>query len=251
MRLGAGMEFSQYRPYSQGDDLRRLDWKMYGKTERYYVKQSEIESDIHLNLVIDHSRSMTYAEEAISKLDSAKLIAALLAYIALRNGDGFSLICGDQILPVGHGDKQWQRLLHRLTELQPVDRFQPEMLSGNFTGVTVVLSDFFGEDQDWIQLLKSFNRPDSEVFAFQILGEAEQSLDFSGAIAFEDLETGQKVKVDARKQVQAYRERLSTWTNQFKKDLTQAGIKYEPLTMNEHPGRFVQTFLKRTQNTFG
>lgn len=247
LRLGAGMEFSQYRPYSQGDDLRRLDWKMYGRTERYYIKQSEIETDIHFNLVIDHSLSMTYAEDNVSKLNQVKLLVALFGYIALRNGDSFSLIMSEKQLPAGHGDKQWQRLLHELVELEPVTDFHPKSLKGYTPGVTLVFSDFFGEGTDWPNVLKDYKRPRTEVFAFHLLGKAEQSLDFSGSVAFEDLETQKKVKVNARQQAEDYQTRFVNWIEQFKFELMKQGIRYEPVLLGDHPGELVQHFVKKTR----
>ncbi len=251
LRLGTGMEFSQYRPYSQGDDLRRLDWKMYGRTERFYIKQSEVETDIHFNLVIDNSLSMTYAENDVSKLNKAKLLAALFAYIALRNGDGFSLITSGRQLPAGHGDKQWQRLLHHLVALEPVADFHPESLTGYTSGVTLVFSDFFGEGTDWSRMLQEYKRPRTEVFAFHMMGRAERSLDFSGSVAFEDLETHERVKVNARQQLDWYQQRFGDWLDQFKVDLMQKGIWYEPTFLDEHPGSMVQRFLKKTRMTVG
>lgn len=251
LRLGTGMEFSQYRPYSQGDDLRRLDWKMYGRTERFYIKQSEIETDIHFNLVIDHSLSMTYAEDRISKLNQAKLLVALFGYIALRTGDSFSLIMSGKQLPTGHGDKQWQRLLHQLVELEPVADFHPNSLKGDSPGVTLVFSDFYGEDTDWSKLLQDYKRPRTEVFAFHMLGKAEQSLDFSGSVAFEDLETRKRIKVNARQQSVGYQQRFVSWLDPFKIDLKQKGIWYEPALLGQHPGDLVQHFMKKTRMTIG
>lgn len=251
LRLGAGMEFSQYRPYSQGDDLRRLDWKMYGRTERFYIKQSEIETDIHFNLVIDHSLSMTYEEGGVSKVNQAKMLVALFAYIALRNGDSFSLIMSEKQLPSGHGEKQWQRLLHALVELEPIADFHPESLKGYSPGVTLVFSDFFGEGTDWSKLLQDYKRPRTEVFAFHLLGKAEQSLDFSGSVAFEDLENRKKVKVNARQQSDNYRKRLERWLSAFKMELMQKGIWYEPVKLGDHPGELVQHFVRKTRMTVG
>ncbi len=251
LRLGAGMEFSQYRPYSQGDDLRRLDWKMYGRTERFYIKQSEIETDIHFNLVIDHSLSMMYAERNISKFNQAKMLVALFAYIALRNGDSFSLIMSDKQLPAGHGEKQWQRLLHQLVELRPINDFYPKSLKGYSPGVTLVFSDFFGEGMDWSKLLQDYKRPRTEVFAFHLLGKAEQLLDFSGSVAFEDLENHKKVKVNTRRQSESYQKRLGQWLGQFQMELMQKGIWYETITLGDHPGELVQQFIKKTRQSVG
>ncbi|MEO1254564.1 MAG: DUF58 domain-containing protein, partial [Bacteroidota bacterium] len=90
-RLGTGMEFSQYRPYSQGDDLRQLDWKMYARTDKFYIKQSEVETNIDVTFIIDTSRSMNYQEDNWSKLEASKMLCGILAYVALQNGDWISL----------------------------------------------------------------------------------------------------------------------------------------------------------------
>lgn len=251
LRLGSGMEFSQYRPYSQGDDLRLLDWKMYGRTERFYIKQSEIETDIHFNLVIDDSLSMTYAENGLSKFNQARLMAALFGYVALRNGDGFSLVTSDQQLPTGHGEKHWQRLLHHLSALKPVEKFHPSALTGYSSGVTLVFSDFFEEETDWVKMLQDYKRARTEVFAFHMTSSAEQSLDFSGSVAFEDLETKERVKVNVKQQSHQYQKHFNAWLAQFKMDLLHGGIWYEPVWLGSHPGVMVQNFLKKTKMTVG
>lgn len=251
LRLGAGMEFSQYRPYSQGDDLRRLDWKMYGRTERFYIKQSEIETDIQFNLVVDHSLSMTYAEDGISKLNYAKLLTALFAYVALKNGDGFSLISSEKVLPPAHGDKQWQRCLHDLMELHPSADFHLRRpIQHNQPGISLVFSDFFGEGDEWLNLLQNLNLPGNEIFAFHIIGPAEQSMDFSGSISFEDLENQKRIQVDTRKQSESYRKKFAEWKDHFKSDLMKMGIWYEPILLGTHPGQIVQTFLRKTRTNF-
>src|SRR5690349_16325486 len=89
--VGTGQEFSQYRGYEPGDDLRQLDWKMYARSERYYIKQAEIETNITVKFMIDASQSMAYAESGISKLQYAKVIAAALAYLARKQSDTFGL----------------------------------------------------------------------------------------------------------------------------------------------------------------
>ena len=89
--IGYGQEFSQYRNYEPGDDLRQLDWKMYARSERYFIKQAEIETNITVKFIIDASNSMSYSEQQVSKLMYAKMISAALAYVARKQGDKFGL----------------------------------------------------------------------------------------------------------------------------------------------------------------
>src|SRR6187455_1183095 len=89
--IGSGQEFSQYRNYEPGDDLRQLDWKMYARSERYFIKQAEIETNITVKFMLDASNSMAYEEQGITKLQYAKVLTAALAYLARRQGDTFGL----------------------------------------------------------------------------------------------------------------------------------------------------------------
>jgi uncharacterized protein (DUF58 family) len=89
--VGVGQEFSQYRNYQPGDDLRQLDWKMFARTERYYIKEAEIETNITVKFMLDASRSMAYSEGDVSKLQYAKVMMAALAYLARKQGDTFGL----------------------------------------------------------------------------------------------------------------------------------------------------------------
>ena len=89
--IGSGQEFSQYRTYEPGDDLRQLDWKMYARSERYYIKQAEIETNITVKFILDASESMAYTENGISKLMYAKVMTAALAYLARKQSDTFGL----------------------------------------------------------------------------------------------------------------------------------------------------------------
>src|SRR6187455_3206719 len=89
--VGAGQEFSQYRSYQPGDDLRQLDWKMFARSERYYIKEAEIETNITVKFMLDASRSMAYAEQGLSKLQYAKVLTSALAYLARKQSDTFGL----------------------------------------------------------------------------------------------------------------------------------------------------------------
>ncbi|MBA4056834.1 MAG: DUF58 domain-containing protein, partial [Marivirga sp.] len=89
--VGSGQEFSQYRSYEPGDDLRQLDWKMYARSERYYIKQAEIETNITVKFIIDASESMAYEESNVSKLQYTKVLTAALAYLARKQSDTFGL----------------------------------------------------------------------------------------------------------------------------------------------------------------
>ena len=108
--IGSGQEFSQYKNYQPGDDLRQLDWKMFARSERYFIKEAEIETNITVKFMLDASRSMSYSEDTISKLQFAKVMIAALAFLARKQGDTFGLFSVN--------DQQIQSVLPRFEQQQ-------------------------------------------------------------------------------------------------------------------------------------
>ena len=122
-RVGAGLEFSQYRGYEPGDDMRLLDWKMLARSGRYYMKQSEIETHIAVKFILDTSRSMLHEENGLTKMDHAKVLIAVLAHLSENQGDAIGLYAmNDRKLHNLHPTvqkQQYQRLLHELVQVSP------------------------------------------------------------------------------------------------------------------------------------
>ena len=118
LRRGAGLEFSQYRSYEPGDDLRQLDWKMFARSERYYIKQSEIETNITVKFMLDASRSMAYKESALTKLEISKVMIAALAYLARKQSDTYGLYAvNNQHISVVQPRFEQQQFMRFLNEL--------------------------------------------------------------------------------------------------------------------------------------
>ncbi|MDZ7648647.1 MAG: DUF58 domain-containing protein [Cytophagales bacterium] len=116
--VGVGQEFSQYRNYQPGDDLRQLDWKMFARTERYYIKEAEIETNITVKFMLDASHSMAYTEDGVSKMQYAKVMIAALAYLARKQSDTFGLFAvNDQQIKSVLPRFEQQQFLRFLTEL--------------------------------------------------------------------------------------------------------------------------------------
>src|SRR6478735_11975619 len=116
--IGAGQEFSQYKNYHPGDDLRQLDWKMFARSERYYIKQAEIETNITVKFMLDASESMSYTENGMSKLQYAKIMTAALAYLARKQSDTFGLFAvNDKNIKVVQPRFEQQQFIRFLTEL--------------------------------------------------------------------------------------------------------------------------------------
>jgi len=205
---GAGLEFAQYRAYEPGDEPRRIDWKLYARSDRYFVREAERDSPLTIWLVIDTTASMSQADIAragFSKLDAARGLAACVIEIALRQGDRFgvaALGAGTPVLmPASGGPRQRDRCLLELARvaaagtwpdaaaLRPVwERIRPDSL-------VLLFSDFFDEAcTDFAIRLASARR---EVLAVQMLGADERDFPFTGGHRFHDPESSQERRVDA------------------------------------------------------
>jgi len=205
---GAGLEFAQYRAYEPGDEPRRIDWKLYARSDRYFVREAERDSPLTIWLVIDTTASMSQADIAragFSKLDAARALAACVIEIALRQGDRFgvaALGAGTPVLmPASGGPRQRDRCLLELARvaaagtwpdaaaLRPVwERIRPDSL-------VLLFSDFFDEAcTDFAIRLASARR---EVLAVQMLGADERDFPFTGGHRFHDPESSQERRVDA------------------------------------------------------
>ena len=204
---GDGLEFAQYRIYAPGDEPRRIDWKLFARSDRYFVRESERDSALTVWLMIDASASMNQADEALpgfSKLDAAKILAASIIELALQQGDRFGLIAiangRVDLVPAAGGTRQRDRcevVLRQLragggwpdeTALRPVwDRIHADHMA-------VLLSDDF--DDAAVRLVERLAAARREVLSVQLLSGDEREFLFRGNRRFVDLESGAEVRSD-------------------------------------------------------
>jgi len=204
-KLGRGMEFTQYRSYVQGDDLRLLDWKMYAKTGKYFIRQSDIESDHSLHIDLDDSKSMEYQEDGFSKFKLSKLITATLTYVMAQQLDDFSWQSGGLHFTRGRGLKTWRRSLQSLHDLMTSS---DETLKTSFDRVGRILwiTDLYYELGDIKERLQQYLGPGRELTIFHIVGKKEENLSFGSNTKFVDLESREEMQVDASRYVDDYKE---------------------------------------------
>jgi uncharacterized protein (DUF58 family) len=208
---GIGIEFSQYRAYEPGDPLTRIDWKLFARSDRYFVREAERESEIAIWFVLDTSASMQLAPDgkpgAWSKFEYGRHLLATLSYIAQLQGDhvGLLALSGDRqtLLPPGNGERHWHRLLKELTTVKSGDRFpdaslvKPAIQRLQKTGLVIIISDFYQVSDELSEFIIQVSAGHNEVVAMQLQTADELSFPYKGAIRFEDLETGEQVLVSA------------------------------------------------------
>ena len=232
---GAGLEFSQYRSYEPGDELRQIDWKLYARSDRFFVREAERESPLTVWLLLDASASMAQTDQAlpaVSRLDAAKSLAACIAELALRQGDRFGLIAlredALQLLPAGNGPRQRDRLWLALQTIVAQAAFpQGERLDPVWERVAagdlvIVLSDGF--DEGCVALAERLAAARREVIFIQLLTAEERDFPFTGGHLFHDPETGQTVSGDGKAMRAEFLQQFSQALQALDARLDAAGI---------------------------
>lgn len=256
--VGPGMEFSQYRGYEPGDDLRLLDWKMLARSGRYYIKQSEIESQVTLKFMVDTSASMLHTEASLSKMDYAKVLIATLAYMAHKQGDAVGLFALNEkdlvsIFPKAD-KKQYNRLLLELVNLSNTGKWPAATIASNRIpnrgGKELIffLTDMYESNTELSSFAKGLKSAKNEVVVLQLIGAAEMDFSYGKTVTFEDLETGAKVKVDTTKAKERYRQDLEQRIKKIKEELLSKGIAHYLFRTDAPLGEALQLFLKQRKN---
>ncbi|HMH99575.1 MAG TPA: DUF58 domain-containing protein [Bradyrhizobium sp.] len=234
--LGYSTEFSAYRPYSQGDDLRRIDWKVWGRTDELYVKQFEDDTNLRCQLFLDTSASMDFGRGDANKFHYGRVLAAVLAQLMTRQHDAPGLILfseqASQAVPPVASRHHADPIFIALSQAQAAGRtvlgqnLIPVLESLNRRGVAVVISDFFSPGETAFQLLGQLRAQEQEVIVFQLLAPEELDLPFEGDVVMEDSETGEELPVQADEARREYRQRLEDFCNRLANECLKLEIDY-------------------------
>jgi len=233
---GFSVEFSEHRKYVPGDDLRTIDWSVYGKTDRFYVKKFEAETNLSLYLLVDTSASMAYpppeqTHGRLSKLDYAICLAAALGYIAMQQQDAVGLARFDSelrsFLPARSKRSHLMRIISELAGVRPTRDETDKGLARAIhdiaqrvhqRGLMVVLSDFLADVDEVLDALHHMRFRGHDVILFQVLDETEVTFPFDHVSRFEDPETKQTLTAHPDAVRQAYTTALGEFTERYRKE---------------------------------
>jgi len=241
---GFSAEFSEYRQYMPGDALRDLDWKVFGKTDRLYIKQYEEETNLKAYLLLDASASMSYGSGNLTKFQYAAYTAAALSHLMLRQSDAVGLITFDQniqqYLPPRSVGSHLHALLSTLQNTSP-DGSDTDLAAAfhdlaeriKRRGLIIVLSDLFDDPDSLLSGLKHFRHRNHEVVVFHILDPRERDLNFDRETRFVDLETGSQIATEPWHIAPAYREHMENLINRFRQECRDSLIDYVLLDTEE------------------
>jgi uncharacterized protein (DUF58 family) len=254
-RSGAGVEFSQHRSYQAGDDLRRVDWKMYARSDRFYVRESDVERSVTVRLLLDASASMAHRDGRLTKFDYARFLAASLGYLADRQGDllGFQAVHDGQVtgLPSRQRQHQLSSLFQTLESLRPSGRW-PEAAElerrldlTRSREIVVLISDLYEHGLEIRGVLSELRALRHEVLVLHLLGRNELDFTFQGDLQFEDLETGALVPGNAEALRPSYLEGLTRELESWRQELLGRGIAYELLPLDRPLDFALKGFLRR------
>ncbi len=201
--FGASIDFAEHRGYVPGDDIRRVDWRVYARTDRYYVKQYEADTNTNFTILFDVSRSMRFASRGVSKLEYGSFLGACLGYLAHRQRDRVGILTFDEdiVSHVPPSAKHFEMVLHTLDQAKaerPGHLSAPlQKMAEHFKrrGILLLISDFYDEPEAVLEAIKPLKFLGNDLIVFHVLDPQEISFEYQDASSFEDLETGEQVPV--------------------------------------------------------
>jgi uncharacterized protein (DUF58 family) len=234
---GFSVEFSEYRQYMPGDPVRNLDWKVWGRTDRLFVKQYEEETNLKAFLVLDSSASMAYASNDITKHRYASLISAALAHLMLRQRDAVGLVSFDSklrtFLPPRSVNSYLHTLLHAIETSTPdgsdtnlADTFHDLAERIKRRALIIVMSDLLDDVDSIINGLKHFRHRNHEVILFHLLDPRERDLAFDRETLFVDLESGSRISTEPWQIAKEYRAEIEARIDRLQRECRENLIDY-------------------------
>ncbi len=252
--FGHSIEFVQHREYTSGDDIRHLDWKVWSKTDRYYIKQYEAETNLRCNIVMDVSESMHYGRGALNKYEYASTAAACLAYLLLRQQDAAGLITFDstvrQIVPARTQQNHIDALCNAMHTSKPREKTDILAILRRVTesmparGMVVVFSDFLVDREPLIKGLEMLCQRRHDILVFHILDDDEITFPFNGTTRFEGMEELPHLLCDPRALRDGYLEALEEYLVEVRRGCTRLGIDYQLVRTGDYLDAILTRFLR-------
>lgn len=237
---GFSVEFAEYRQYNAGESTRNVDWRIYAKTDRYYVKVFEDETNLRATLLLDRSASMDFTSGPVTKLRYATLLGAALSYLMIMQRDAVGLAVFDERIQalIPHRSAK-HHLLYLLRTLEGVEPGAKTAIASALhemaerikrRGLVVLFSDLFDDPEAVLRGLKHFRHRGHEIVLFHILDPIELTLDYGGEVEFVDKETGERLRTQPWFLKKEYRRSVREWTAHLERECKESAIDYNLVT---------------------
>jgi len=251
--FGHSIEFVQHREYTTGDDLRHLDWKVWSKTDRFYIKQYEAETNLRCNIVLDVSESMHYGRGALNKYEYSCTAGACLAYLLLRQLDAVGVVTFDEavrhIIPPRSQMTHMDAIVSAMNTSKPREKTDILGILRRVTesiparGMVVVISDFLVDREPLIKGLELLCQRKHDILVFHVLDEDEMTFPFSGTTRFEGMEQLPNLLCDPKALRDGYMEALEEYLVEVRRGCTRLGLDYQLIRTNDYLDAVLTKFL--------
>lgn len=251
--FGHSVEFIQHRDYTAGDDVRHLDWKVWSKTDKYYIKQYEEETNLRSHIAVDVSNSMHYGRGPLNKYNYGCTIAACLAYMLLRQQDSVGLITFDEdvrkVVPARSQSNHIDAIVRAMDVSRPKDKTNPEKILKRVAenapgrGMIILISDLLVDREPLFRGLEMLRHGRHDVLVFHVLDEEELTFPFSGTTRFEGMEEIDQIVCDPRALRDGYIEALEEYLVEVRRGCARKGIDYQLVHTREYLDAVLSKFL--------
>lgn len=254
---GFSVEFAEHRSYESGDEVRHIDWKLYGKTNRLYVKRYEEETNLRAHLILDTSKSMAYTSGGISKLQYGSYLLAALSYLMISQQDAAGVVLFDEsirsFVPPKSTPSHLNTLLNVLdvkspgndTKIEPVLHEMAERIKKR--GLVIIISDLFDDPKNIMNGLKHFRHSKQEVILFHILDRNELEFNFNTRTKFVDMESGEEITTDPWHIQNDYKNLIKGLQDYYKSECRLNLIDYVPLFTDDSLDKGLSEYFNKRQ----
>jgi uncharacterized protein (DUF58 family) len=252
---GFSVEFAEHRQYMPGDPLKHIDWKVYAKTDRFYIKEYEEETNLRGYVLLDASRSMAYGSGGISKLEYSRYLAAALIYLMLKQQDSVGLLVFDEkvreFLAPRSSPAQLHTLLAELDGATPSSETDIGVVLHELArrvrrrGLVILISDLLDEPERIVPGLKHFRHLKHEVIVFHVLDPSEAKFSFDADTTFRDMETGELMTTEPFSIRGDYVDAVERWQRLLKRECAESRIDYLPVLTSTPYDRALFSYLEK------
>jgi len=252
---GFSQEFAEYRVYMPGDEPKRIDWKVYAKTDRYFIREYEEETNLKAYILLDASGSMGYASGKVTKLEYASYLAASLAYLLIKQRDSVGLVTFtsklDDYVPPRSSPSHLPVILKKIDKIKPggdtnlANTFHQLAEKIKRRGLVIILSDLFDNKDNVLSALRHFRHKKHEVLVFNILDKNELDFSFGQPMILRDLETSKEITLDPRVIRKDYHKTVNNFFSDFKRRCREHLIDYHQILTNMPLDRALFDYLEK------
>lgn len=258
--FGHSVEFVQHRDYTPGDDIRHLDWKVWSKTDKYYIKQFEEETNLRCTLVVDVSNSMRYGRGALDKYNYGCTIAACLGYLLLRQQDAAGCITFDEdvrhVVPARSQHTHIEAIIRAMDVSRPRDKTDIEKILRRVAekaasrSMIVLISDLLVDREALFRGLEMLRHGRHDILVFHVMDEDELSFPFAGTTRFEGMEEVEQLLCDPRALRDGYMEALEEYLVEVRRGCARKGVDYMLVSTKEYLDAVLSKFLHHRMAMF-